>query len=57
MFADIAKSEPQLTHARFSKGFRNKLSYILRVLPDVGKLLDPLDYDIESKLIHALSYD
>ena len=57
LFANIAKSEPQVTHAGFSKGFKNKLSYHLRVLPDIGKLLDPLDYVIESKLIPALSYD
>ena len=55
ILADIAKSEPQAAYAAFVKGFRNKLSYHLRVLSDMGKLLEPLDYIIESKLIPALS--
>ena len=55
MLAEIARSEPQAAYTAFVKGFQNKLSYHLRVIPNMENVLDSLDEVISSKLIPALT--
>ena len=53
--SEIAKSEPQAAYAAFVTGFQHKLTYHLRVLPDIEDLLSPLDDVIDSNFIPAIS--
>ena len=55
VLAEIARSEPQAAYAAFVKGFQHKLSYHLRVIPNMDTLLAPLDNVIDNSLIPALT--
>ena len=53
--AEIARSEPQAAYAAFVSGFQYKLSYHMRVIPNIETLLVPFDHAIDTKLIPALT--
>ena len=51
--ADFAISQPQACIAAFTFGLRHHWIYFLRTLPDIAKLLEPLDRAINEVLIPA----
>ena len=53
--AMIAKSEPQAAYTAFTSGFRHKITYFIRTIPDLQDVLKPLDKVIDSKLIPAIT--
>lgn len=46
---------PLPTHAAFTHGFSNKWKYLTRTIPDIGSLLQPLEFLLRSKFIPALT--
>ena len=53
--ATIAKSQPHAAHSAFTHGFSNKWSYLSRTIPDTSPFLQPLEFQIRSKLIPSLT--
>ena len=53
--ANIAKSEPQAAYSAFTAGFRHKMTYFIRTIPDLVEVLKPLDDVIDNKLIPAIT--
>ena len=51
----IAKSEPQAAYAGFVSGFRHKITYHLRVMPNISEFLQPLDKVIDDTFIPAIT--
>ena len=49
----IVKLEPQDAYNCFVSGFKHKLNYILRTIPDISRLLKPIDDIILTKFIPA----
>ena len=52
----IARVEPHAAYSAFTHGFKHKFNYILRTIPDISDLLQPLDNAID-KFISTLSKD
>ena len=52
--ADIAKDEPQLAYACYTKGMSHRWTYVLRTIPDIKHLLAPLEEAIANVLIPAI---
>lgn len=52
---DIAKTEPQAAYAAFTHGVKHNWYYLLRTVPDIGHLLEPLESAIRRVLIPALT--
>ena len=53
--SEIAKSEPQAAYSAFTAGFKHKLTYFIRTIPDIKTLLTPIDDVIDENLIPALT--
>ena len=53
--ANIAVSQPQAVYAAFVHGSRNKCTYFLRIIPQCGPCLQPLENVIHQKFIPALT--
>ena len=51
----IAKSEPQAAYSGFTAGFKHKLTYFIRTIPDVAELVKPIDEIIDTKFIPAIT--
>ena len=51
----IAKSEPQAAYAAFTSGFRHKLTYFLRTIPNLEEVLKPIDDVIDNSFIPAIT--
>ena len=51
----IAKTEPQAAYAAFTSGFKHKLTYFIRTIPNISSLLKPLDEKVNSELIPAIT--
>ena len=51
----IAKSEPQSAYTCFTGGFKHKLTYFMRTIPDLENVLSPLDVLIENEFIPAIT--
>ena len=51
----IAKSEPQAAYAAFTAGFKHKVTYFIRTIPNLKDVLKPLDDALDQKLIPALT--
>ena len=51
----IALSQPHAAYAAFTHGFRSKWSYLCWTIPDVGRLLQPLEDTLRTKFIPALT--
>ena len=49
----IVQLEPQDAYNCFVSGFKHKLNYILRTIPDISRLLKPIDDIILTKFIPA----
>ena len=43
--------EPQAVYSCFVRGFKHKLNYIIRTIPDISHLLKPIDDIILTKFI------
>ena len=56
LLSKIAKrAEPQPVYAAFVSGFKCKLTYFIRTIPDVSELLLPLGHKIRQKFIPAIT--
>ena len=53
--SEIAKTEPHSAFTGFSIGFRHKLTYHMRAIPDLGELLESLDHIIDHSFIPAIT--
>jgi hypothetical protein len=51
----IAKCEPQAAYSVFTAGFRHKLTYFIRTIPNVAELVKPIDDIINNKFLPALT--
>ena len=51
----IAKSEPQAAYSAFTAGFRHKITYFIRTIPNLAEVLLPLDKMVDEKFIPAIS--
>ena len=51
----IAKSEPQAAYSAFTAGFRHKITYFIRTIPNMKELLKPLDDVVENTFIPAIT--
>ena len=47
ILSTIAESQPQAAYSAFVSGFKNKLSYFMRTIPNVSNLLIPIQETIE----------
>ena len=52
---EIAKLEPQAAYSCFVSGFKHKLNYIMRTIPDISHLLKPTDDINLTKFIPAIT--
>ena len=51
--ANIATTQPHATFTAFGHGYVHKITYLSRVTPNIGHLLQPLEDIIQSRLIPA----
>ena len=51
----IAKDEPQLALAAFTKALCHRWTFVQRTIPNIEHLFDPLEHAIHHKLIPALT--
>ena len=51
----IAKAEPQAAYSAFTSGFRHKLTYFMRTIPDLEEVLKPIDDIIDNSFIPAIT--
>ena len=52
---EIGNLEPQAEYSCFVSGFKHKLNYIMRTIPDISHLLKPINDIILAKLIPAIT--
>ena len=52
---EIAKLEPQAAYSCFVSGFKHKLTYIMRTIPNISYLSKPIDYIILTKNVPAIT--
>ena len=55
VLSKIGKSEPHAAYTAFVSGFRHRLTYYLRTIPNIEKHLKTLDEVIDKELIPALT--
>ena len=55
ILSTIAESQPQAAYSAFVSGFRNKLSYFMRTIPDISNLLIPIEDTIRNRFIPAIT--
>ena len=55
VLSKISEIEPQAAYAAFVFGFRNKLAYFIRTIPNLEILLAPIEEIIRFNLIPALA--
>ena len=62
MLSAVAESQPQAAYSAFVSGFKNKLSYFLRIIPDIpitipdiSNLLIPVEDTIGNRFISAIT--
>ena len=51
----IAQAEPQAAYAAFTSGFRHKVTYFIRTIPDLKEVLQPLDRMVDEQFIPAIT--
>jgi hypothetical protein len=51
----IAKAEPQAAYSAFTAGFRHKLTYFMRTIPDLMLVLKPVDEIINKSFIPSIT--
>ena len=54
VLCDIAKTHPQAAYCAFTYSFRHKFNYIMRTIPDIKHLLQPVEDVIRHKFIPTL---
>ena len=52
---DIAKTEPQAAYSSFVSGFRHKLTYMMRTIPNISHLLTMFDDIVQHEFIPAIT--
>ena len=55
ILAKIAKTEPQAAYSAFVGGFKGKLTYFMRTIPELDEFLKPIKDTIRNELIPALT--
>ena len=55
VLVDIAKSEPQAAYTAFTSGFRHKMTYYIRTIPNISQNLERLDEKISKDFIPAIT--
>ena len=55
MLSQIAKIEPQAAYTCFISGYKHKLTYYMRTIPNIGQLLMQIDNVIMTEFIPAIS--
>ena len=55
VLSNIAKTEPKSAYAAFVSGFKHKISYVMRTIPDVKEQLKPLDQVIATEFITSIT--
>jgi len=55
VLSEIARSEPQAAYCGFTAGFKHKLTYFIRTMPDLVEILKPVDEIINNKLLPAIT--
>ena len=55
MLSTVAESKPQAAYSAFVSGFKNKLSYFMRTIPDISNLLIPIEDTIRNRFIPAIT--
>ena len=56
LLSRIADWEPQSPYAAYVSGFKSKLTYFIRTIPDISKLLLPLEHTIQQKFLPAIKF-
>ena len=51
----MAQTQPHAAYTAYTHGIVSKWSYLSRIVPDIGQLLEPLDHLIRTKLIPVLT--
>ena len=51
----IAQTQPHAAYAAYTHGMVSKWSYLSRIVPDIGHLLEPLEHLIRTKLIPVVT--
>ena len=51
----ITEAQPQATYLAFASGFKSKLNYFLRTIPNTRHLLLPLERTIRNNFISAVT--
>ena len=54
MLSNYAKTEPHASYTAFTHGVKHQWNYLLRTIPDVGHLMQPLERAIKDSFIPAL---
>ena len=55
VLTSIARSEPQAAYAAFTAGFKHKMTYYIRTIPNIANDLKPLDEKINSDFIPVIT--
>ena len=55
MLSQIAKTEPQATYICFTSGYKHKMTYFMRTIPDIAEDLRKLDDIIPTELVPAIT--
>ena len=55
ILSTIEESQPQAAYSVFVGGFKNKLSYFMRTIPDISNLLIPIEDNIQNRFIPAIT--
>ena len=53
--AEIARCEPQAAYSAFTSGFKHKLTYFIRTIPNISEIVKPVDEVVNNKLIPAIT--
>ena len=56
MLSTVAESQPQAAYSAFANGFKDKLSYFMRTIPDISNLSLPIEDIIPNRFIPAMTW-
>ena len=55
LLSKIAETEPQAAYSAFAAGFKHKLTYILRTIPNISERIRPLEDTLRNTFIPAIT--
>ena len=55
VLSEIAKSEPQAAYSAFTAGFKHKLTYFVRTMPQLSEIIKPVDEVVNNMLLPAIT--